>query len=461
MGRHLEHITRKSTFFTKKSLENNNPNEVSPPPRNELTLLKPQPVPIQQQAKPKLGPLSILQKKRVSSILTKELEARYGVQLRSPDVSQDEIELVKSPVKSIGLNSQKTQSDSPGEKLLEASTQATILLSSGLKGSTVKSTTEEGPLNFEELSKRFEQEQAKEVEYSGTSPAGPKLSKRRESKSMSGYGPMFQEKDVFGADKGTYFKINKSNKYVKKMNQTMTHFGPKSEPFLDDIIDAKKETELITEPAYPQTERGVKHKAMITQIGKMNLNQIVQPEFMERNGTMCVTEFWSHKKKKAYTKIMKEQVKHVTILDEKRKDEFLYKPKRWKEEEFVQAQMRKNAVEGGRQVELAREEAKIRDKLRKHPVPAEKPPVVINLGAKHLRKERSEPYLIKPLAKIPSSQNLRMLTEYVGKESTEEKRELARIKSQKDFDVHFQKTLGNFKFKNNKIQKNIEKIFQK
>ncbi len=199
LGKPLDYTKKKSTFFTRKSVENIHSNEVSPPPKTELNLIKPQPVP---RAKPKFGPFSLLQKKRVSSILTKELEARYGVQLRSPDASQDEIEIVKSPVKSIGLDSQKIQGDSPGEKLLEASTQATILFSSGLKGSTVKSSTEEGPLNFDELSKRFE---TKEVESSGTSPAAfPKLSKRRESKSISGYGSMFQEKDVFGIDKGTY-----------------------------------------------------------------------------------------------------------------------------------------------------------------------------------------------------------------------------------------------------------------
>jgi len=461
-GQGMGHAKKKSIFFTKKSMENLGiPTEVESPPKYKSNLIK---------DKPRVGPLSILEKKRVSSILTKELEARYGVQLRSPEISDDENEESKSPVKSLN----KAQGESPAERLQDASTQATILWNaSGLKVSTVKSTQdhiEEGPMiNFEELTKGSEPVTGEIGSGFTTSPQ--KSSKRREIKSLSSHVPVvialkeFKEGDVFQAagKGGKFFKINKSNKYIQKMNQTMTYFGPKSEPFLDDLIEGKDEEEkpTVTEPAIDVYGKSVNHRPMITQIGnKKNMNQIVQPEFMERNGTMCVTEFWSQKKKKKYAEVMTDKkIKHVTILDldEKRKDEVLYKPKKWKEENFVQAQMKRNAVEGGRQVELAKEEAKIRNKIRIQPVAMETQ-VYGSKTSRHLRKERSEPFLINPLPKTPSSQNLRMLANYIGRgDEMDKKKQVSEDKLRKMFE---NSNLKNKMLSSQGIQKNMLKIFQ-
>lgn len=86
-------------------------------------------------------------------------------------------------------------------------------------------------------------------------------------------------------------------------------------------------------------------KTVIATIGTIgnNATNIVQPEYMKSTGSMCFTELWSHKSSKRFTRVMKGEAEFVKVNDDKGKRQFesVYRPSKWKNEEMIKDKIKR------------------------------------------------------------------------------------------------------------------------
>lgn len=126
-----------------------------------------------------------------------------------------------------------------------------------------------------------------------------------------------QKKSVFASnDNVNFFQFNLSNDLMKNFEATQA---------LND------RTKFIMQKAKE------KRKDMNTLIVTKGIDKIIQPVFMENQGSLCFTEFWSSEQRYQYTKGMEEeQFKRVKIDNRHRQNyEGLYKPEKWKKQRDI------------------------------------------------------------------------------------------------------------------------------
>jgi len=302
----------------------------------------------------------LIPRKRESNIMTKELEAKYGIQMNVDDdssslVSADDDDsfevdeskkLGKEELKLCELENVKSALfDHIGENRTESKFRDFLIKrheAKSARGSRRVNSMAPGSENKEGVlkEKRIKTMIGNE-DYWGNRNLQTEEAKKKE--------------DLFVGGNSDYFQLNtEHNKYTDYMNLCQ-----------DDIASlqtkAKKEKK-VWEDKLPEDE----YKPMVVWFGTGG--RIIQPKYMKSMGSMCYTEFWP---KHLSMKIQKMVVKEgdcLKLTNTERNYETVYRPVKWNSDDGVKKRVDKTtqAMKGGheRQIGLEKEKNKMRDHAR-------------------------------------------------------------------------------------------------
>jgi len=256
---------RKSGFFRNKWIKNRNAS------------MEPTPATVKE------SPSSNKQRRVSGGILTKELEAKYGIKLSNRDeTEQSPTDSVKSPL---------VLSDEISPKTAEKA----ILISPTKLNQSEQSSNDDDD-DHDETSTNDHDEKVISIPLQKISSLEP---------------------------------IDMTNEADKIWNDALRPLRSKSHSkTLDPSCNFLTEEEIK-----------IKGKPIVAIFSSSPQTKIVQPEFMKRTGSMCFTEFWSQKDSKKFMRLVQKNVKSVKIFNNKRQHESVYRPDKWKEEEKIKAKI--------------------------------------------------------------------------------------------------------------------------
>jgi len=303
----------------------------------------------------------LLPRKRESNIMTKELEAKYGIQMNANN-DDDSSSLMSADDDSFEVD----ESNKPVKEELKFSPLENV--KSALFDHVGETKTESKIKDF--LIKRHEVKSARGSRRVNSMAPGSEnkegVLKEKRIKTMIGNEDYWgnrnlqteeakKKEDLFVGGNSDYFQLNtEHNKYTDYMNLCQ-----------DDIASlqtkAKKEKK-VWEDKLPEDE----YKPMVVWFGTGG--RIIQPKYMKSMGSMCYTEFWP---KHLSMKIQKMVVKEgdcLKLTNTERNYETVYRPVKWNADDGVKKRVDKTtqAMKGGheRKIGMEKEKNKMRDHNR-------------------------------------------------------------------------------------------------
>jgi len=146
--------------------------------------------------------------------------------------------------------------------------------------------------------------------------------------------------DVFVDQPGAYFEMNPLNKKIEELKQfyegAELALNPNPGNTLRAKIERLKHDRFIKDYKYNEVPENIT-------IGKKG---ILQPVFMQRNGSMCFTELWNNSERRKVAKTVVNEINCLRIANPEREGELLYRPAKCKREAEMKKQIKERKQKG-------------------------------------------------------------------------------------------------------------------
>ena len=254
-------------------------------------------------------------KRQVSNIMTKELEAKWGIKLSSQETSHEE-------ESEHHISKKENPSSEDIQKVSFVESDDHVEEKSNFK-EEVSFEAKPQPKMIQRVKSRFSK--CSSQDSSPTMPINiPKLKLNMDSPQARNNHE--NRNDVFGSSHVDFFQFNSHNKFYPSFNK--------------DFASARDHQ---TETATDRDERKQVDENFPMMVAFNQNDKIIQPAFMKHTGSMCFTEFWPKKFNLALYHKMRHSAKYVTVKSPGRENETLYRPNKWKKEHITKEKLVESA----------------------------------------------------------------------------------------------------------------------
>jgi len=301
-----------------------------------------------------------LLKKRASRIMTKELEAKYGIKMVESDDSSltseqsvGDAQEGKSPSEETKI-SQLAELESVCFDALEENKNESKIRNFLIKRQEVKSLRNSKRVNSLAPNNALQEKQPAQGKKVKTMIVNDDYWGTKNGKIQTGEAK--NQEDLFVGGNSDYFQLNTANlRYSDYVN------------YYQDDVAALQQKSGRKEKDWGERKLPLdEYKPMVVWFATGG--RIIQPKYMRKMGSMCYTEFWPKNMSMKIQKMVVKEGDCVKLSNTERNYETVYRPVKWNHEDGVKKRVDVNvqAMKGGheREIGMAKEKNKMRDEIR-------------------------------------------------------------------------------------------------